>query len=651
MRLKRKHSILVVLIVSVLPVWAAKNTLPATVVRAWVLPNPVAQADTVCAGQDSAYLNFPMRDMLYDYSICNHYNGNLVSPVESAIYFKRTNTTNSIFGKQYNPYTITPQDVKFYNTTTPYSSISYKKGFTTYHEDNDLHFMFTGNLSPHTNLGTELNYVNAAGHYKNQSGKVVNGSVFGSYNGNHYSIQAAFTFASLSNFENGGLTDMESLKNVDLQSSDLPVNLYGMSGFRYLSGYINHYYSICVERPDTIQIRERDAFGQWQVRDSARVLYIPVTTFRHVLDINEQVRRYLEKSPQAFYTDYFRNPSQTNDSSAVLNIRNTLSVTFEESFNQKLKFGITAYAINEFQRYLLAVAPEEGQWQDSLYNYKWTNNTWVGGEISKKQGRNLRYAAGGDVCLAGYKLGDFQVHGNVDLGWRLGKDSMTVQAYASFHGERPEYYLQHYLSNHYRWDNEFKSVYTLHVGGQVAYPTRWVQPALKIDYANITNHIYFEGLGNPTQCEQNISVLAADLQLNVTTPWVNLDNSVVYQYSSSYTMPLPTIALYSNLYYHGTWFKALEAQIGVDLKYNTAYYAPYLNAATGQFCVQQEVKVGNYPMLSAYANFYVRLLRLRFFAQYQHWDASFAGREYFILPYYPMNPGVFRAGLAFHFNK
>jgi hypothetical protein len=92
-------------------------------------------------------------------------------------------------------------------------------------------------------------------------------------------------------------------------------------------------------------------------------------------------------------------------------------------------------------------------------------------------------------------------------------------------------------------------------------------------------------------------------------------------------------------------------QIGVDVQYNTAYYAPLLNPATGQFCVQDKVKVGNYPVMSAYANFYVKLLHLRFFAQYQHLNASFMNYQYFTMPNYPLNPDVFRAGLAFHFYK
>lgn len=631
----------------------AKDVLPPTVVRAWVLPSPIAQADTVSNLSDSSHINFPMRDAVYDYSICNSFNGNIVSPVQSALYFYRTNKTNCIFGAQYNPYTITPQNVRFYNTTTPYSLISYKKGFTTYHEDNDLQFMFTGNVSPRTNLGMQITYLNGAGHYASQAGKMVNGAVFGSYNGNHYSLQAAFTFNTLKNFENGGISEPSDIQNIDLQSSDIPVRGEGMSGFRYLAGYLNHYYSICTERPDTLHIRERDAFGQWQERDSARTLYIPVITFRHVFETNDQTRRYIEQYAQPMYTHQYLNPSTTNDTAAVLTIQNTLSVTFEEAFNRKLKFGITAFALNEFQRYIDLIDPptEAPLPLDSLTRAKWTNNTWVGGEISKKSGSYLLYAAGGDVCLAGYKLGNFRVNGHIDAGFRLGKDSMTISAQASFCGEKPDYYLQHYLSNHFRWDNEFANQYKLNVLGRLSYPTQWVKPAITVGYANLTNYIFFDSTGTPQQSSENISVLSCDLTLNLTTPWFNWDNQAVYQYASSVNLPLPTVALYSNLYYHGTWFKALDAQIGVDLKYNTAYYAPYLNGATGQFCTQQEIKVGNYPYLSVYANFYVRLLHLRFFAQWQHFDASFAGRNYFVMPYYPLNPGVFRAGLAFHFYK
>ena len=172
-----------------------------------------------------------------------------------------------------------------------------------------------------------------------------------------------------------------------------------------------------------------------------------------------------------------------------------------------------------------------------------------------------------------------------------------------------------------------------------------------MSFENITRPIYFDTIGTPQQMDGNIQVLAADLQLNITTPWVNLDNSIVYQLSSSDKMPLPTITLYNNLYYHGTWVKVLDVQIGVDMRFFTKYYAPVLNPALGQFCIQNEVQVGNYPVLNVYANFYVRKLRLKLFAQYQHLNESFMNKQYLEMPSYPMSPDMFRAGLAWHFYK
>ena len=239
----------------------------------------------------------------------------------------------------------------------------------------------------------------------------------------------------------------------------------------------------------------------------------------------------------------------------------------------------------------------------------------------------------------------------MDAGFRLGKDSLTLAAKAYIRNETPDYYLQHYRSNHYQWDNDFKKTFRFYVGGEVAYPTKWVKPKLNVSFENLTNHIYFDNNGLPQQSGENIQVLAADLQLNITTPWVNLENSIIYQLSSSTHLPLPTLTTYNNLYYYDTWVKALDVQIGVDMRFFTKYYAPVLNPALGQFCIQDKEQVGNYPVMNVYANFYVKHIRLKFFAQYQHFNASFMSKQYFAMPGYPMAPDMFRAGLSWHFYK
>ena len=666
-----KHLISILLLIACTTVSATANEKAvATVIRAWQLDKWTGVADTL-SSIDTSYLHYPMRDVLNNYSISNTTNSNIVSPVQSRIYFSRKKTTDFIFADAYTPYIITPQQIKFYHTTTPYSTIAYKKGFVSNLDQNDLSFSFTGNISRRTNLGMTIDYLNSYGRFANLEGKTTLGSIFGSYNGDHYSLQGAFTWNTLSNFENGGLQDPSDLLGT-LKPEDMPVRMQGMSGLRYLSGYLNHYYSICVERERKVNYRERNEEGKWEKKDSIKIEYIPVTTFRHIFEVNDVTKRYIEKSAtQSILPNLYRDPVSTQDSAASLTIKNTLAVTFEEEFNTWLKFGAMVYAMNECQRYTSAIGQTElivdlnpfnnsytnilanslHRMPDTLFSAGWTNNTYVGGALYKHRGDHIHYGIDGNVCLLGYKLGEFQINGHIDAGFKVGKDSMTIAAKVFFRNETADYFLQHYRSNHYRWDNQFNKLYRLQVSGELAYPTKWVKPKLKVSFENITQHIYFDTDGTPKQTDKDIQVLAADLQLNITTPWVNLDNSIVYQMSSSDKIPLPTLTMYNNLYYHGTWAKVLDAQIGVDMRFFTKYYAPILNPALGQFCIQNEQKIGNYPVMNVYANFYVRSIRLKLFAQYQHFNASFMNKQYFEMPYYPMAPDMLRAGLAWHFYK
>ena len=641
----RRVTVIVVLL-SACTLLSAKEKIK-TVIRTWQLPRPIALADTQQV--DTAFLNYPMREWLNDYSISNVWNGNIISPVQSRVYFSRLNSIEDIFAENYQPYILTPQDVRYYNTTVPFSSIAYKKGFTTYHEENDLNFLFTGNLNRKTNLGLKLNYTNGAGHYAKQEGKLFNGAVFGSYNGTHYNLHAAVTFNTLSNFENGGIRDIQDLGGT-LRSEDIPVRMEAMSGYKYISGYLNHYYSFCAEKKRTEKVPFVNNFGEQDTRDTVLIDYVPLITIAHTFETTNSVRRYIEKNAQQGYFDTtYVNPAATHDSTNVLNIHNTLAVTFEEAFNTKLHFGATVFARNECQRYMNLASDTT----DTLFANKWVNNTFIGGAIYKKTGKIFRYGVDGEVCLIGYKQWEFDVNGYIDARFRAGKDTMQISAQAYVKNETPLWYENHYLSNHFRWENDFNKTYRFYVGGKWAYPTKWIKPAIKVGFENITNPIWWNEKGLPQQFDGNIQVLSVDVTCNLTTPWVNLDNNVVYQLSSSDYLPLPSFTLYHNLYYHGTWFKALDAQIGVDLRFHTKYFAPILNPATGQFCVQNEVEIGNYPVMNVYASFFVRSLHLRFLAHYTHFNNLFMrkDRNFLIMPNYPYNPDVFRAGIAWQFYR
>lgn len=654
MRVRRRLFIVLVLLAATL-VAAAKPLRTKTVVRTWQMPGYTAVADTIDF-KDTTVLNYHDVDVQQLYSISSATNGNvLVSPIESRVVQDRLKTIDDPFAWSLTPYVVTPQQQRFFNTTTPFSTVAYKKGFVSGHEENDIDFLFTGNIGKRLNLGLEMDYLSSMGHYANTAGKLFRGSVWGSYTGAHYSMHGAFGWSRLSSFNNGGIQDVSQLSS-SLSSEDLPVRMNAMIGYRYLSGYLHNQYSIANPREyhDSIMVIED---GRRVKKDTIKVEYVPLMTFSHIFETNNSNRRYIEKTAnQGFYDTTYYDTRKTNDSTDVLTIRNTIAVTFCEAYNTKLKFGITAFAMNECQRFLqdtLSVGGVMPGRADSIFNYRWTNNTFVGGAIHKHSGANVRYHVEGQVCVLGYKIGEFDVHGKLQTQFMAGKYPLEISARAYAKSEKPNWYLNHFNSNHLRWENDFGFTYRFMGGATVSYLYKWLKPRIDFSFENQTHPIYISATDwKPRQFNGNVQIITGDVGLDLTTPWINLENRAVLQVSTNDSvMPVPLVILQHRLYYHGTWFRALDAQIGVDLRYFTRYHAPVLCPSTGLFATQQETNVGNYPWMNVYASFYVRSIRLRFFAHYQHLNHLFmkSNTNYLTMPGYPTNRDVFRAGIAWHF--
>ena len=380
MKLKRSFIVLVLLAATL--VAAAKPPRTRTVVRTWRMPNYSAIADTI-PFKDTTMLNYFDIDIQHRYSTNSAMNGNvLVSPIESRIVQERLETIDDPFAWSLAPYVVTAQQQRFFNTTTPYSAIAYKRGFSSEH---DISVLFTGNIGKRTNLGLDMEYLKSIGRFANTAGKLFRGSIWGSYTGENYSMHGAFSWSQLSSFDNGGLVDIEDLRG-KLGTNDLPTRLSdgGMVGYRFLSGYLHNQYSLTKEREyhDSIEVVED---GKKIKRDTIRTEQIPLMTFSHIFETNDSYRRYIEKNPnQGFYDTTYFNVPETADTTDVLTIRNTIAVTFCEAYNTKLKFGATVFAMNECQRILY-----DSVRYDSIHDYRWMNNTYVGGSIHKRSGAHI----------------------------------------------------------------------------------------------------------------------------------------------------------------------------------------------------------------------------------------------------------------------
>lgn len=623
-----KSHILILLMLSlvVLPGYAAPAKKATISVKTWNIKGKSATVDSIAV--DTVHLNFQNDNHIDRFSIANAYRGNLGSPIQSKIYFDRPDNHEFIFADAYHPYLRRVETATFYNTTTPFSSLYYLSGGTNYYEDEQIRFLFTANANKKLNAGINLDYIYARGEYTNLATKRFAGSLFGTYDGKKYKATAFFATNNQEHYENGGITDTMYINgSVNYPSYNIPVNIKGYAGYRHDQIFYNHQYNIGIERPVRIS------------PDSVRTDYVPVTIFAHTVQLDHLQKRYYEPNVEKnFYENTYLPFTSTNDTASLLTLSNRFSVSMAEEFNKWLRFGLTAYLENDFLRY--------GYLVDSVYTAKNHSNTRIGGVLSKNKGALLRYNIRGELTFLGRNAGDVLLEGDLSSSFNLWNQQINLLASGYVKRMEPSEFYRFYHSNHFRWQHSFSKLYNTRLRGTFAIPTLDFKFNLSVE--NITDPIYFDKQALPQQHKGNIQILSASLKQNFHWGSFTLENNVVYQLSSHQTiLPLPEFALYHNLYYHGLWFKVLSMQIGADVRFHTSYYAPSYMPATGQFYVQDKMKIGNYPIMNVYVN--AHLKRTRFFVQYYHLNQLFMKGDYYSMPYYPVNPAILKIGLTWNF--
>lgn len=407
-----------------------------------------------------------------------------------------------------------------------------------------------------------------------------------------------------------------------------------------------------------IEAKEKEA-QEW-MKDE----YVPVTSFIHTATFDNYKRIFqANDTPDGYYlNDYYDESMQTSDSiydkTKHWELRNTLAVALLEGFNKWAKAGLKAFTTYELRHYTL---PNDDLTIGS-YNEK---TLYVGGQLNKTQGSVLHYNVTGTVGVMGDSNGEVTVDADADVNFRLLGDTVQLAAKAFFHSTSPTYYFTKYNSRHLKWDIDFDN--TVHSRIEGIFSLNRTRTQLRVGFDEIKNYTYFAQsydlqangtnylrLNNtvaPIQENSPISLLTLQLKQDFTLGMFNWENVITYQSSSNNNaLPVPKLNIYSNLYIKFKIARVLKCDLGADVRYFTKYYAPDYSPALGQFTTQasedNRVKVGNYPIVNVYANFFLK--HTRFFVMLSHVNYT-EGGKYFFTPHYPLNQRLFRFGLSWNF--
>ncbi len=600
------------------------------VIRTWMLSNRGTRRDSVkldtLLGLQHNY------NPIFKKSISNAYLGNLGSPYQSNVYRDRVKNQDFLFFSTYRAYMLMPEDVIYFNTTTPYTSLSYETGGPKGKSENLLKVLHTQNIKPNWNVGLSYNLISSDGQYQNQKTKLYDFSIFSNYTKRRYSIDFVLNKNTINNQENGGIKSHELLTETDDKAENIQISLDdSKSKLSNLNFYMNHTYGLGEENEI---INDQDTSYAYPIR------------FVYNMKYESDSWRFKENLlAEDFYSNSYYNSKETFDKITYSNLRNSFQIVFDENKNKWIRLGARFGLISDLGNYSSRLIQDNISLRQK--NTEIHNNQLIANLFSTA-GPSLNWNASANFVFEGYRQNDLELKYELTK-WIGKKDSIPhgLSIVGKLESKTPNFFLSEYYGNHQQWNLDLDKTTELELG--LEYFNDKMRFKIGGQINQIDNYTYFGLNATPEQSNKGITVLTGYLEKTFKLGNFYLQQKLVGQNSSEdQILPLPTLSIYSNNYYKNTFIKgALGFQLGFSVHYNTAFNAPNYMPSTGQFYLQNQNELGDYPKVDVYFNF--RIKRTRIFLMYEHLNSSLGNKNYFTAKNYPLNPAMFKYGLIWTF--
>ncbi|PLX10065.1 MAG: hypothetical protein C0594_05385 [Marinilabiliales bacterium] len=608
----------------------------------------------------------------------NAYNGNLGQAAISNVSFNQKKNNRSLFFNPFLKYSYTPENLTFYNTTNHFTLVKYTNGNNQATREQTLNVLHTQNVSPRLNLGFNYDLISSLGQYKNQDIKTNNIAIMGNYYGIRYSNYFGVLFNKFNLKENGGIRStailtLDSLPtnavSTNFEGEDPPVNiLRNRSAFIYHGFYFGKKYYVDIN--DSVQqekFEKKSKLGWITGFSDYKKWYTdenPISGYYHGIYVNETSPFYYDQEIINFLDSTGGNyiPSQiminkdslhTRDSAYFGETYSDLFFELSDKDNPIGDFGIRLHylADMDFYRHEYFYHYDEGNLQLETREFNAQNffNNGVGITGFKRNGE-IPWKIHGQYYFTGYNAGDIEAKAEATK-YFYKKDTSDLTLKISFSRLEPDYYLNHYYANNFKWDSSFVKEdktdifliyrmpkWNLHVG---AY------------YGIYDNNVYFDYVGYPRQETSTFNVQSFYIQKYFKWWKLRSINTLIYQMTDNdNVMRFPSLIIYNSTYFHHNFhFKStggnLLTQLGFQFMYLSSYTPYGYMAATNQFICQQGFIAPSHPYIDVFLN--AKIKRFRFFLKAAHINALFMKRDYFTIAYYPMNDFAIRFGISWSF--
>ncbi len=563
------------------------------------------------------------------------YLGNLGAAAQPLNYFIRPELQNFSFLTAYDSYIITPARARFYNVKRPFTHLSYFMSGQTRNAEEQLRITHAQNISPSTGFNIEYFNRGTRGIYSSQRSKDKNFSFAFSHTGKKYSIHAGYIYNMAEVRENGGVQRDEDITDTIFNPpSNIAVQLKdAQNRFKGNTFYLVQAYGIPLQR-----VTDED----FSIADKSSIFV------GHAFEYTRYFKNYSdtrEKTNEGFYEHWYIDPDRSLDSINESIVDNRLFLQIQPWNRNGIIGTIDAgigYSFNHYYNFSL------GQYLNADLKGNRKNDAYVYGSLEGKLKKYVSWNAGINYHPFGFRSQDMRLDAQLKISAYIKSRPITLTVSGFIDNRSPNYWDEHYFSNHFVWNNDFAKETETRIDGKLEIPSIGLEAG--VWQSLVKDKIYYDASGVPAQFDGNLSVSGVYLRKDFKAGIFRFNHRALLQWSSHEEVaPVPLLSAYAA--YFIDFFvvrNVLRVQLGLDGWYNTKYYAPGYNPAVMQFYNQREKKLGAYPWLDAFVS--AKWKRMRILVKLQHMNEDLFGeRNYFSVLHYPLNKRMFKLGFSWGF--
>jgi len=511
----------------------------------------------------------------------------------------------------YDPFLLTIDETRFYNTTRPFTELGYLMGSK---KDQFINIIHTQNIKPNWNAAFQYRLTSSAGTYQSQNTNNSSYRFNSWYQSTNKRYQAFLIFVGnkINAADNGGLQSLSDLNaNTFTDRTTVPTNLG--NGSAYSSGLFGSTGNLTGTIYSTSSYMLRQTYDIIGKKDSivtdstVTPLFYPQFRAEHTFQYSTYKYKFADNAVDSAYYALHYNYI-TSNSPYVIN-------SFSDSFHRQdyWKQILNDFSLYQFpdpknpQQFIKVGATLE--YLGGIFDSSSTSfyNFYIHGEYRNKT-RNQKWdiEANGKFYVNGSYAADYNAF--ITLRRYISKEIGYLQVGFQNANQSPSFVYNQKSSFNFGVPQNFGKENLTNLFAVLDQPLYHFK--LYGNYYLINNYHYFTDYYKENQQSSPFNVLqiTAEKKFVWHRHLVWRTSLTLQQQAGATPVHLPTLVTHNQFAYEGNFgFRNLDLTFGLELRYYTGYKADNYSAPNGQFFVQNDTTIHQHlPDVTGYVNFRIR---------------------------------------------